>query len=81
MGQQRRDKQRLAWREHLVGIDVAKAEQMVGTRPTAERLTVENDERGVKTLVERLRRDTPELISSPGPIGSMPTYSPCSLSA
>lgn len=46
----------------LVGIDVAKAELVIGTRPTAERWTVENDERGVRTLVERLTRDEPELI-------------------
>ncbi len=46
----------------LVGIDVAKAELVVGTRPAAERWTVANDERGVRTLVERLTRDAPALI-------------------
>lgn len=46
----------------LVGIDVAKAELVVGTRPTGERWTVPNDERGVRTLLERLTRDQPELI-------------------
>jgi transposase len=46
----------------LVGIDVAKAELVVGTRPAAERWAVANDERGVRTLVERLTRDAPELI-------------------
>jgi transposase len=46
----------------LVGIDVAKAELVVGSRPAAERWTVANDERGVRTLVERLRRDVPALI-------------------
>lgn len=46
----------------LVGIDVAKAELVVGTRPTGERWTVVNDERGVRTLVERLTRDAPDLI-------------------
>lgn len=46
----------------LVGIDVAKAELVVGTRPTGERWTVANDERGVRTLLERLTRDQPELI-------------------
>ena len=46
----------------LVGIDVAKAELVVATRPGGERWTVENDERGVRTLVERLRRDGAELI-------------------
>jgi transposase len=50
----------------LVGIDVAKAELVIGTRPAggpaAERWAVANDERGVRTLVERLARDAPELI-------------------
>jgi transposase len=46
----------------LVGIDVAKSELVVATRPTGERWTVENDERGLRTLVDRLRRDVPELI-------------------
>ena len=46
----------------LVGIDVAKAELVVATRPAGERWTVENEERGVRTLVERLRRDGATLI-------------------
>lgn len=46
----------------LVGIDVAKAELVVATRPAGERWTVENDERGVRTLVERLRRDAVDLV-------------------
>jgi transposase len=46
----------------LVGIDVAKAELVVATRPAGERWTVENDERGVRTLVERVRRDGATLI-------------------
>jgi transposase len=46
----------------FVGIDVAKAELVVATRPTEERWTVENEERGVRTLVERLRRDGATLI-------------------
>jgi transposase len=46
----------------LVGIDVAKGELVVATRPAGERWTVENDERGVRTLVERLRRDATELV-------------------
>jgi transposase len=46
----------------LVGIDVAKAELVVGARPAAERWAVANDERGVRTLVERLTRDAPGLI-------------------
>ena len=46
----------------VVGIDVAKAELVVATRPSGERWTVANDERGVRTLVERLRREAPELV-------------------
>ena len=46
----------------FVGIDVAKAELVVSVRPTMERFTVLNDERGVRTLVERLRAIGPELI-------------------
>jgi transposase len=46
----------------LVGIDVAKGELVVATRPAGERWTVENDERGVRTLAERLRRDATELV-------------------
>jgi transposase len=46
----------------LVGIDVAKAELVVATRPAGERWMVENDERGVRTLVERLRGDAVELV-------------------
>ena len=39
----------------FVGIDVAKAELVISILPAAERFTVENDERGVRTLMERLR--------------------------
>lgn len=46
----------------LIGIDVAKAELVVGSRPEGARWTVANDERGVHSLVERLREETPELI-------------------
>jgi len=46
----------------FVGIDVAKAELVVSTQPTEERWTVANDERGVRTLVERLRSLEPQLI-------------------
>jgi hypothetical protein len=45
-----------------VGIDVAKAELVVSIMPCAERFTVANDERGVRTLVERLRAIVPTLI-------------------
>src|SRR4051812_44866731 len=44
------------------GIDVAKGELVVGILPSAERFTVDNDERGVRTLVERLREIVPTLI-------------------
>ena len=46
----------------LIGIDVAKAELVIAARPTGERWTVANDERGVRTLVDRLTRERPELI-------------------
>src|SRR3954466_14934422 len=46
----------------VVGIDVAKAELVVSIVPSAERFTVANDERGVRTLVERLRAIGPTLI-------------------
>lgn len=46
----------------LIGIDVAKAELVVAARPALERWMVANDERGVRTLVERLQREPPELI-------------------
>jgi transposase len=46
----------------FVGIDVAKAELVVSLVPTEERFTVANGERGVRTLVERLRAVTPLLI-------------------
>jgi transposase len=46
----------------FVGIDVAKAELVVAVHPGHERWTVANDERGVRTLVERLRATAPTLI-------------------
>jgi transposase len=46
----------------FVGIDVAKAELVVSVLPSVERFTVANDERGVRTLVERLRPIAPQLI-------------------
>jgi transposase len=46
----------------FVGIDVAKAELVVSLLPSAERFSVANDERGVRTLVERLRAVAPTLI-------------------
>jgi transposase len=46
----------------LIGIDVAKAELVIAARPSGERWTVTNDERGVKTLIGRLTREPPELI-------------------
>lgn len=46
----------------FVGIDVAKAELVVSLLPSAERFTVDNEERGVRTLVERLRSGSPTLI-------------------
>jgi len=46
----------------LVGIDVAKGELVIAVRPSGERWTVANDERGVRTLVDRFRTAPPELI-------------------
>ena len=46
----------------FVGIDVAKAELVISAHPSEERWTVVNDERGVRTLVERLRAVSPQLI-------------------
>jgi transposase len=46
----------------FVGIDVAKAELMVGARPSGDRWTGANAERGVRTLVDRVRAGAPELI-------------------
>jgi len=46
----------------FVGIDVAKAELVVSILPAAERFSVANDERGVRTLVERVRTIAPTLI-------------------
>ena len=46
----------------FIGIDVAKAELVVSIVPAGERFTVANDERGVRTLVERLRAVAPTLI-------------------
>jgi len=46
----------------FVGVDVAKAELVVAVRPGGARWTVTNDERGVRTLVERLREVPPTLI-------------------
>lgn len=46
----------------LIGIDVAKAELVVASRPSGEVWTVPNDDLGVRALVERLRPLAPELL-------------------
>jgi transposase len=46
----------------LIGIDVAKAELVIASRPSGERWTVANDEAGIRALVERLHQARPELI-------------------
>ena len=46
----------------LIGIDVAKAELVIAARPSGERWTVANDERGIRTLVDRLQGAKAELI-------------------
>jgi len=45
-----------------VGIDVAKAELVVAARPADARWAVANDERGIRTLVERRAGDAPALV-------------------
>lgn len=55
----------------LIGIDVAKAELVLATRPNGERWTVANDERGVRTLVERLRVEAPPKPGYPKAINSL----------
>jgi transposase len=46
----------------FVGIDVAKADLVISVQPTEARWTAANDERGVRTVVERLRALAPQLI-------------------
>jgi transposase len=46
----------------FVGIDVAKAELVISVLPVGERFTVANDERGIRTLVDRLRAISPQLV-------------------
>lgn len=46
----------------FVGTDVAKAEIVVSMVPVLARFTIANDERGMRTLVERLRPIQPQLI-------------------
>jgi transposase len=45
------------------GVDVAKAELVVASRPADECWAVTNDERGVRTLVERRKCDRPALVA------------------
>jgi transposase len=46
----------------LVGIDVAKAELVIATRPAGEPWAVANDEAGVRALATRLGDAAPELV-------------------
>src|SRR5215204_3501470 len=46
----------------LVGIDVAKAELVIATRPAGETWAVANDEAGVRALATRLGDAAPELV-------------------
>lgn len=48
--------------EMVIGIDVAKREIVVASRPGGQKWSVENDERGVRSLVERLKVEAPELV-------------------
>ena len=45
-----------------VGIDVANAELVISVLPSAERFTVEHDERGVRTVVQRVASSHLQLI-------------------
>lgn len=45
-----------------IGIDVAKAELVIASRPSGERWTVPNEESGIRALVDRLVLAQPELI-------------------
>ena len=60
----------------FVGIDVAKAELVISIVPSVERFTVANDERGVRTLVERLRAIAPTLIVLEATAGTSCSASP-----
>jgi transposase len=46
----------------FVGIDVAKAELVVVSRPTLDSVLVANDDTGVRSLVSRWGREAPTLI-------------------
>jgi len=46
----------------FMGIDVAKAELVVATRPTNESWVVSNDDRGIEALLKRVRRVAPTLV-------------------
>jgi transposase len=46
----------------VVGVDVAKAELVVATRPSGEHWVVANDEPGARALAERLGAAAPELV-------------------
>jgi len=46
----------------FIGIDVAKAELVVASRPSGERWVERNDEAGVKALVRRLAERSPQLV-------------------
>lgn len=46
----------------FVGIDVSKRELMVAVRPGGESFQLPNDRRGIKRLVEQLRKLAPELV-------------------
>lgn len=48
--------------ETYVGIDVAKAELVIASRPTGETWTVANDAAGVREVVERMRGLGPVLV-------------------
>ena len=46
----------------FIGIDVSKARLDVAMRPSAEKLSVSNDETGIQAVVQRLNELSPTLI-------------------
>ena len=46
----------------FVGVDVAKAELVIGIRPSGDRWTVANDEAGIRALLKRLPQHAATLV-------------------
>ena len=70
----------------FIGIDVSKARLDVAMRPSAEKLSVSNDEAGIQALVKRLSElkpvlivqvQGPELVEAHGKIDFIRRIEPC----